>query len=273
MTLGDRLLHQQLVVVTGKGGVGKTTVSAVLGRLLASCGRRALLLEVDPRENLHHMLGVPPSGGEIVVAGPRLRLQNVRPIRVVEELVRERLKIELLVKRVLRSPVFQHFVEAGPGFKDPCACCTGSRDGGWACEAKRARRQSRVLPPRRSPGCQAGEHPYTITALVVLAGRLAESGRARPGLPGTAARPRVQTTEAKRAHGVPQRKRAQRSVEGNGERPFGQHVHLPALPTVGQLRAFHMAIEAIRWPPETWRSCTRASSGTCARSSLRVIPS
>jgi anion-transporting ArsA/GET3 family ATPase len=115
--LQDRLRRHQLVVVTGKGGVGKTTVSAALGRLLAR-DRRVLLLEVDPRENLHHMLGIAPSGGEIVAAGPRLLLQNVRPIAVVEELVRERLKIGLLVKRVLKSPVFRHFVEGGPGLKE-----------------------------------------------------------------------------------------------------------------------------------------------------------
>lgn len=117
VTLADRLRRHQLVVVTGKGGVGKTTVTAALGRLLAA-HRRVLLLEVDPRENLHHMLGVPPSGGEIVEVGARLWLQNVRPLRVVEELVRERLKVGLLVKKVLKSPVFQHLVEGGPGLKE-----------------------------------------------------------------------------------------------------------------------------------------------------------
>jgi Mrp family chromosome partitioning ATPase len=118
MTLADRLARRQLVVVTGKGGVGKTTIAAALGRLLAAHGRAVLLLEVDPRENLHHMLGIAPSGGEIVDAGARLRLQNVRPLAVVEELVRERLKVGLLVRSVLTSPVFQHFVEGGPGLKE-----------------------------------------------------------------------------------------------------------------------------------------------------------
>lgn len=118
MTLADRLQRHHLVVVTGKGGVGKTTIAAVLGRLLAAHGRKVLLLEVDPRENLHHMLGIAPSGGEIVAAGTRLRLQNVRPLGVMEELVRERLKVGLLVRYVLQSPVFQHFVEGGPGLKE-----------------------------------------------------------------------------------------------------------------------------------------------------------
>ena len=113
-----RLRRQQLVVVTGKGGTGKSTVSAALGRLLAARGRRVLLLELDPRENLHHLLDVPPSGGEIVEARARLRLQNVQPLRVIEGLVRDRLKVQALVSRVLRSPIFQHFVEGGPGFKE-----------------------------------------------------------------------------------------------------------------------------------------------------------
>ena len=135
MTLADRLARHQLVVVTGKGGVGKTTVAASLGRLLAAHGRRVLLLEVDPRENLHHMLGVAPSGGEILAAGTRLQLQNVRPLAVVEELVRERLKVGLLVRSVLKSPVFQHFVEGGPGLKELAVLLHAQRlvrDGGRA---------------------------------------------------------------------------------------------------------------------------------------------
>jgi len=44
--------------------VGKTVVAALLGRVLASEGRRVLLLEVDPRANLHEIAGTVPSGGE-----------------------------------------------------------------------------------------------------------------------------------------------------------------------------------------------------------------
>src|SRR4051794_13016881 len=64
------LATRQLLVVTGKGGVGKTTVAVALGQRLAAAGKRVLVLEVDPRENAHRMLGVPPSGGAIAAVGP-----------------------------------------------------------------------------------------------------------------------------------------------------------------------------------------------------------
>jgi len=112
------LLRRQLIVVTGKGGVGKTLLTAILGEVLADAGRRVLLVETDPRESLHQMLDVAPSGGSVVSVRPGLFLQNLQPRRVIEELVRERLHVEMLVRRVLASPVFDHFVESAPGLKE-----------------------------------------------------------------------------------------------------------------------------------------------------------
>lgn len=112
------LLRRQLVVVTGKGGVGKTLVTALLGQVFAEAGRRVLVVETDPRESLHQMLAVPPSGGEIVSVRAGLFLQNLQPRHVLEDVVGERLHVEMLVRRVLASPVFDHFVEAAPGLKE-----------------------------------------------------------------------------------------------------------------------------------------------------------
>lgn len=105
-------------MVTGKGGVGKTTVSAVLARSLARRGRRVLVLEVDPRESLHSAFGAAPSGGEIVRVDARLSFQNLQPRTVIDELVRERLKVGILVRRTLDSQIYRHFVEGAPGLKE-----------------------------------------------------------------------------------------------------------------------------------------------------------
>lgn len=122
----------RMLVVTGKGGVGKTTVTAALGDALARAGRRVLLIEVDPRESLYHLLGVPPSAGERVrvhlapvpdsgrtpVTTGLLWIQNLQPRHVIEQMVREHLRLEILTRRVLSSTVFQHFIESAPGFKE-----------------------------------------------------------------------------------------------------------------------------------------------------------
>lgn len=117
MGLLSRLEKLQLIVVTGKGGVGKSTISAALGALLANRGRTVLLIEVDPRENLHQLLDTEPSGGDIVEAASRLYLQHLDPRRLLDDLVREKLKVGALVRKVLASPVHLHFTEGAPGLK------------------------------------------------------------------------------------------------------------------------------------------------------------
>lgn len=113
-----RLGKRELIVVTGKGGVGKSTIAAAVGLALSAAGRRVLLLEIDPRESLCHLLGVPPSDGEIVPVVDRLALQNVRPRDVVDAIVREQVGIEMISRRVLASAVYRHFAEGAPGLTE-----------------------------------------------------------------------------------------------------------------------------------------------------------
>jgi anion-transporting ArsA/GET3 family ATPase len=117
MDISDRLDRLQLLVVTGKGGVGKSTVSAALGAHLANRGRKVLLIEVDPRENLHQLLDTPPSGGDIVEAASNLWLQHLNPRELLDDLVREKLKVGALARKVLASPIHLHFTEGAPGLK------------------------------------------------------------------------------------------------------------------------------------------------------------
>ena len=112
------LASRQLLVVTGKGGVGKSTLSASLGLALARTGKRVLLLELDPRESLYQLLDVEPSGGSIVQVLPSLYLQNLRPRSVLDAIVRKQIGIELLWRRILASPVYQHFAEGAPGLTE-----------------------------------------------------------------------------------------------------------------------------------------------------------
>ena len=110
--------ERQLIVVTGKGGVGKSALSCVLGRTLAEQGRRVLLLEVDRRENLQQMLGVPPSAGEMLPVSEGLHLQNLKPNQVVDWVVEKKVKIRPIVQRVLSSAVYHRFVEGAPGLNE-----------------------------------------------------------------------------------------------------------------------------------------------------------
>ncbi len=111
------LAQRRLLVVTGKGGVGKSAIAAALALHFGRLGRRVLLLEVDPRENAHQMLDLPPSGGQIVEAGGGVWLQNLQPREVLDQIVRERVHLGVFSRRVLASPIYQQICEGMPGLR------------------------------------------------------------------------------------------------------------------------------------------------------------
>lgn len=67
------------IAVTGKGGVGKTTVSALLSHLYASEGKQVIAVDADPDANLSAALGVDKND-----------IEKLRPIAELSDLVEER---------------------------------------------------------------------------------------------------------------------------------------------------------------------------------------
>lgn len=117
-TRSDPIPGGRLVLVTGKGGVGKTTVAAALASRLARTGQRVLLLEAEPRERAHLLLGLPPSGGELLDAGAGLALQNLRPRHAIDSLLRRHVRPRALVSAVEHSAIYEQFVEGCPGLRE-----------------------------------------------------------------------------------------------------------------------------------------------------------
>ena len=113
-----RLLGHRFIVVTGKGGVGKSAIAASLGRALAERGQRTLVLEVDPRENVHQLLEVAPSGGAVVRVGGGLFLQNLKPRQALDDLIRRQLGIGIVARRVLKSETYNQLAEGAPGLRE-----------------------------------------------------------------------------------------------------------------------------------------------------------
>jgi anion-transporting ArsA/GET3 family ATPase len=112
------LLERSLVVVTGKGGVGKTTVAGALGILAARQGVRTVVVEVGDRSRLADLYGVRAAapGAEVRLAD-RLYATSVDPDRVLLEWVQE-LGGRIPGRILASSGTFQYFAAAAPGAKE-----------------------------------------------------------------------------------------------------------------------------------------------------------
>ena len=111
------LLDRRLIVVTGKGGVGKTTVAAALGRLAAREGIRTTVVEVGGSSRVAEMFSRTPEPGEEVRLEERLAAVSIDPDRALLEWV-QALGGRMPGRILTSSGTFQYFAAAAPGARE-----------------------------------------------------------------------------------------------------------------------------------------------------------
>ena len=106
-----------MVLVSGKGGVGKTTVTAALATLAARAGLKVLLCELERDGRLARFFNNGASGLD-ESAARNISFLFVDPEAALEEYLKIYLRIKQVYRTIVQSPIMNYFLQAAPGFRE-----------------------------------------------------------------------------------------------------------------------------------------------------------
>lgn len=112
------LFDRRLLLVVGKGGVGRTTVAAALAAECARRGRRTLIVQTNANDRLGPYYGKPPVGHDAVQLAPNLFAINTTPAEAIAEYGLMILKFKAVYEMVFENRLTRAFLRAIPGLDD-----------------------------------------------------------------------------------------------------------------------------------------------------------
>lgn len=111
-------LDKRLLFVTGKGGVGKTTVALALGIRAAMEGKRTIVCEVSASENASRLFAQSEVGFREVELANDLWAISIDPDESMREYVLLQLKVKAMRDLLFRSRMFTYLAAATPGLNE-----------------------------------------------------------------------------------------------------------------------------------------------------------
>jgi anion-transporting ArsA/GET3 family ATPase len=151
------LFDRRLLVVAGKGGVGRTTVSMIVGRSAARRGRNTLVCLANAPLRYAGLLGGVALGPEPRRIGPRFAVANLEPRAAREEYALQVLPSPALHRLLLGGPMVRAFLDAVPGLAE------------WAVFGKASFHALREIDGRPEYDLVVFDSPATGHGLEVLA--------------------------------------------------------------------------------------------------------
>jgi anion-transporting ArsA/GET3 family ATPase len=112
------LFQKRLILVVGKGGVGRSTVAAVIAERCARAGRKTLLFETNANDRYGNYFDKPTVGTQISQLAPHLWAVNATPASALEEYGLMILRWRSVYEMVFENRVTKAFLRAIPGLDD-----------------------------------------------------------------------------------------------------------------------------------------------------------
>jgi anion-transporting ArsA/GET3 family ATPase len=112
------LLDRRVVLVTGKGGVGKTAVAAAIAMEASRRGLRVLLAETQGARRAPQLFDRPDTGYDVNKLQENLYTLSIDSESAIEDYVLQQIKVRALYKLVFKNRVMGPFMRALPGLHD-----------------------------------------------------------------------------------------------------------------------------------------------------------
>lgn len=112
------VFDRRLILVVGKGGVGRSTVAAAIAERCARSGRKTLLFEVNANDRFGTYFDKPAVGPTVTQLAPNLWGVNTNPASALEEYGLMILKFRSVYEMVFENRVTRAFLRAIPGLDD-----------------------------------------------------------------------------------------------------------------------------------------------------------
>jgi anion-transporting ArsA/GET3 family ATPase len=112
------LYDRRMILVLGKGGVGRSTVAAAIAGKCAQRGKRTLLFETNANDRFGTYFDKPPVGPDIVPLAPNLWAVNSNPAAALAEYGLMVLKFKSVYEMVFENRITKAFLRAVPGMDD-----------------------------------------------------------------------------------------------------------------------------------------------------------
>ena len=121
----DALWERRALLVSGKGGVGKTTVAAALALAAVKAGKSVLLAEVEVGSEaeegpspLASLVGARVDGSRVSAVSPGLSFVRLSAIEGQRQFLQEILPLRVMADAAMRTRALRRFLEAAPALRE-----------------------------------------------------------------------------------------------------------------------------------------------------------